>query len=188
MEVWKDIEGYEGLYQISNVGNVKSLARAKKDTLGRIQSIKEKILKAAADKDGYFRVVLQKNGEKKNKIAHRLVAQAFIPNPDNKPQINHIDGNKQNNRLSNLEWCTLAENRIHAFNTGLQFVHKGEKNHLSKSVKQLDKDTNKLIRMFGSTREAERETGINHSHISKVCKKEYNTAGGFKWEYNLKDT
>ena len=111
-EIWKDIEGYEGLYQISNLGRVKSFPR--KGT----QTKKEKILKEKRDKKGYCFVSLNNVGAKPYKI-HRLVAQAFIPNLENKPQINHIDGDKTNNRIDNLEWCNNSENQIHAYKKGL---------------------------------------------------------------------
>ena len=107
-EEWRDVAGYEGLYQVSNCGRVKSF-----------QKDKIKILKSSVSPFGYLRVVLCKDFNKKNRFVHVLVAQAFIPNPDNKPQVNHIDGNKKNNHVSNLEWMTRSENIIHAFANGL---------------------------------------------------------------------
>jgi hypothetical protein len=115
-EIWKDIIGYENYYQISNYGNVKSLERS--FHLGGIR--KEKILKFSINTSGYFQVTLQKNGEKKNYLVHKLVALHFIPNPDNKSEINHKDGNKLNNLINNLEWCTRSENALHAFQLGLR--------------------------------------------------------------------
>lgn len=111
-EIWKDIKEYEGLYQISNLGNVKSLKR-------------NKLLKPIKDKDGYLCVTLYKMCKLKEKKVHRLVAQTFILNPENKPQVNHIDGNKQNNVVNNLEWCTRLENIEHAWKIGLMKVHYG---------------------------------------------------------------
>jgi hypothetical protein len=107
-ELFRDIKGYEGLYQISNLGNVKSF---KPVSNGRI-------LRPVYRK-GYATITLRKNGVSKVCSIHRLLAEAFIDNPDNKPCVNHIDGNKANNDLSNLEWCTHLENMRHAFNTGL---------------------------------------------------------------------
>ena len=108
-EEWRDVVGYEGLYQVSNLGRVKSF---KKD--------KAKILKSNPGIGGYLRVVLCKDFKNKNRFVHVLVAKAFIPNPDNKPQVNHIDGDKTNNRVENLEWMTCSENIHHAFANGLR--------------------------------------------------------------------
>ncbi len=109
MEVWKDIIGYEGLYQVSNLGNVKSLFRYKKVLNNTIHK-------------GYYLISLCKNKKQLPQRNHRLVAIAFIPNPENKPQVNHIDGNKLNNNVENLEWCTPKENTQHALLIGLKKV------------------------------------------------------------------
>lgn len=133
MEIWKDVKGFEGIYQISNYGNLKSLER-KTFNKGTCcyNLIKEKILKKATDKDGYVKYCLFLKGNRENKSAHRLVALAFIENPENKPQVNHIDGNKKNNHVSNLEWCTASENSNHALNMGLSYQKPGEGHHMSK--------------------------------------------------------
>ena len=102
-EIWKDIENFENLYKISNYGRVKSLRK------------QVKILKARIDKKGYNHYAIRKDNKIYEKKAHRLVAQAFIPNPENKPQVNHLDGNKLNNYYKNLEWCTNGENQIHSY-------------------------------------------------------------------------
>ena len=112
-EIWKDIKGYEGLYQISNTGKIKSLERYK-DNHSKKQLVKEKIRKQIISKTGYYTCMLTKNGNLKLFKVHRIVAEAFIPNPNNYPIINHIDGNKLNNNVSNLEWCTRSENQKHA--------------------------------------------------------------------------
>lgn len=104
-EIWKDIKNYEGLYKISNLGRVKSLPKY----AGRSYR-KEKILKTYLDKNGYVKVILCKNNRTRFLSIHRLLAEAFIPNPNNYPQINHKDENKQNNSLNNLEWCTCKYN------------------------------------------------------------------------------
>lgn len=113
MEVWKDIEGYEGLYQVSNLGRVKSVTRETPFTNRWGQRItrtrKEFIMKPKKQYNGYLVICLRNNGGRYFSI-HRLVANAFIPNPENKPQIDHIDGNKENNCVDNLHWVTAAEN------------------------------------------------------------------------------
>ena len=113
-EIWKDIEGYEGKYQVSNCGNVRSLMYHNAKGIKRIS-----LLKPATDACGYFRCALSKNNILKTYKVHRLVAQAFIPNPNNYPQINHLDGNKKNNNAGNLEWCTISMNQIHAYSHNL---------------------------------------------------------------------
>ena len=124
-EIFVDIKGYEGYYQISNFGKVKSVSR--------FQSTTERILKQEFDKKGYKRVRLSINNKSKKFQVHRLVAIAFIDNPYNKPEINHKDGITFNNCFLNLEWCTHSENMKHAFKIGLQSF-KGEKNNQSKLV------------------------------------------------------
>jgi len=120
IEIWKDIKGYEGLYKISNCGRVKSLRR-------------NIIMKIALDNYNYYHINFQVNNISETIKIHRLVALNFIPNPDNKPQVNHIDGNKKNNHVSNLEWCTNQENSIHAHKIGL--VKNKNNNHLKKPIR-----------------------------------------------------
>lgn len=109
-EAWRDIEGYEGLYKVSNIGRVRSTPRT--FTKGGIL----RIYKAGA---GYLKLTLTKNGRQQQFYVHRLVARAFAPNPDNLPQINHIDGDKENNHINNLEWCNSADNMRHAWSNKL---------------------------------------------------------------------
>lgn len=110
IEIWKDIEGYEGLYEVSSYGRVRSLQRTRKGSYGSIRIVYEKILNHKIDKDGYHTVSLSKEGKMKYIRVHRLVAQAFIPNPDNLPQVNHRDEDKSNNCVENLEWCDAKYN------------------------------------------------------------------------------
>lgn len=159
-EIWKDIEGYEGLYQVSNLGRVKSKLR------------KGRILKPINTKK-YYSVILCKNSTTKEIYVHRLVAYAFIPNPQNKPFINHIDGNKQNNYVENLEWCTQSENCRHAYKIGL---NKGR----SKPVFQFNKFGH-YVRTWKSQSKASETLKIPQSLISSCCKRKRKQAGGFTW-------
>jgi len=120
MEIWKDIKDYENKYQISNLGKVRNIKT-------------KKLYITSIDSRGYYRINLYDNlGKYKTFRVHRLLGVAFIPNTNNYPCINHIDGNKANNELSNLEWCTYQQNTIHAFETGLKFGYKGEKHGMCK--------------------------------------------------------
>lgn len=179
-EIWKDIVGYEGLYQVSNLGRVKSLGNGK--STNPLTNI-EKILKQQPTKKGYLKIKLCNNGFKYFNV-HRLVAQTFIENKKNKPQVNHIDCNKQNNRVDNLEWVTSNENIIHSVLNNLQKNKKGFESKCSKQIQQFDKNWN-LIKEWGSINEACIELGINSFGIIKCCKKEkkYKTAYGYKWKY-----
>ena len=169
-EEWKPIKGYEGLYEVSNCGRVKSLA--KKVGKGKRE---ERILKSYSNKKGYLMIGLCKNSKERGYLVHRLVAEAFIPNPENKPQINHINGCKDCNIISNLEWVNNSENQLHAVKNGLK---------PTKRVKQYSLE-GKYIRTWDSIREIERELGLKHQNVSKCCKKQkwYKTAGGYIWKF-----
>ena len=182
-EIWKDIEGYEGLYQVSNLGRVRSLY---------YQGHKrEKILKTSRYSNDYLKVTLCKNSDNhKDYMVHRLVAQAFIPNTNNYPQINHIDSNRQNNCVSNLEWCTASQNIKHAYVYGNR--KPVERTSLSKIVKCLDLNGN-LLKVYPTIAKAKEDvTGVysnNNSSIHYCClhKKNYHTAYGYKWEYGTQE-
>ena len=127
-EVWKQIKGYEGLYEISNLGRFKSCTRRIVKKNGAVNILKEKIIIPNCNtKDRYVNVCITKNGKAKTIALHILLATAFISNPENKPCINHINGKKKDNALSNLEWVTYSENMIHALDTGLRPFLFGEK-------------------------------------------------------------
>ena len=134
-EIWEDIEGYEGLYQVSNLGRVKSLDRYVKARSHSKEFKKGKILKPRISQKGYLTVLLCKDNIGKEYRIHRLVALAFIPNPENKLEVNHIDGKKQNNCVDNLEWNTRSENIKHAFAHDLKKIRNSENSHLSKLTK-----------------------------------------------------
>lgn len=159
MGIWRDAPGYDE-YQVSSEGNIKSLK------CGR-----EKLLKLGVDKDGYLQVSLWKDGKRKMKKVHRLVAKAFIPNPLGLPQVNHKDEDKTNNRVENLEWCTHEYN----MNYGTRIER------TSKKVYQYTLD-GRLIKIWPSAAEAGRN-GFNAGHITDCCNGKRKTHKGFIWQY-----
>ena len=170
IEEWKDIKGYEGLYQVSNLGRVKSLKFGK-----------ERILKTGVDRYGYISVNLYKNNKRKLCKVHRLVAEAFIPNLENKPEVNHLDEDKTNNMVSNLEWCTRNEN-----------VNHGTRNkRISKKLKVISKGTKiKAIDIangewneYCSIRECARQLGLAGSSINMCLKGKRRHVGGYVFKY-----
>lgn len=209
-EIFKDIKGYEGLYQISNFGNVKSLERDKIYPNGKIQPKKEQFLKPFINGGGYPTVRLCKKSKVKNYTVHRLVATAFIPNPDNLPCVNHKDENKQNNNVENLEWCSVAYNNN--YGTRLERVsssHKGKPHpwqigrkhseetrikmkiarnkrphpYNRKPIEQYDKEGN-FIRTWDYIRQLNDVFGkIVSPAITACCKGRAKTAHGFIWKY-----
>jgi hypothetical protein len=190
-EIFKPIKGYEGLYEVSNLGNVKSLERYVNNKHNTLSFHKELILKNVKDNNGYYIVGLHKNGMIKNGI-HRLVAESFIPNPGNKKTVNHKNGIKTDNRVENLEWATYSENTIHSYKNLLQLPNKsalgkfGKYHNRSKSVLQCSKD-GLFIKEYGSQLEAERNTNIDGRYISLVCnnKRGRKTAGGYIWKFKV---
>ncbi len=155
-EIWKDIEGYEELYQVSNFGRVKSL-------------INNIIMIPNIDNKGYYKIDLRKKGKTTRYSIHRLVAQAFISNPDNLPFINHIDENPSNNHVDNLEWCTPQYNSEYSN---------------SKTISQFDLNGN-FIQKFTNINKVARDLNIPSADISRVCKGKLNTSGGYLWRYWL---
>lgn len=137
MEIWKDIANYEGLYQISSLGRIKSLEKKVNNSETTQRIVKERIMRLGKTPKGYIQTSLAKKQVNTKFYSHRLVALHFITNPENKPEVNHKDGNKSNNEICNLEWCTRSENSKHAFDTGLKENAKG---HLSKISKLSKKD------------------------------------------------
>lgn len=176
-EVWKDIQGYEGKYRVSNYGRIKSLSRKIFNGTGFYMS-KEKILNGHIITNGYMQIELQG----KPLLVHRLVAEAFILNHENKPQVNHIDGDKTNNRVDNLEWVTNGENQIHAYKNGL---NKRSEKAGRKPIKvcQIDLKTGKIVKIYNSISEARKNLNIKKDNISSVCKNKRKSCGGYGWKY-----
>ena len=171
-EIWKDIKDYEGLYQVSNWGRVKSFNYK--------NSGKERLMKPYKTTGGYFQVKLQKNRKSKNCRVHRLVAETFLPNPENLPEVNHIDEDKTNNRVDNLEWKTHKDNVNHG--TRNERAAKAMTNgKLSKPVLQLSL-SGELIREWPSTMECDRN-GFHFGNIAACCRGEKPQYKGFLWMY-----
>lgn len=186
VEIWRDIEGYEGMYSISTNGIVKSHARIK--LRGWVKYFdNERTLKYSKHKLGYLSVILCSSIQKKL-LVHRLVAMTFLKNPENKPEVNHNDSTPSNPCLYNLCWMTSSENQIYAYRFGFQVPPYnylgmlGAKHHASKKINQLDKNRNFIASFYGS-KEASRELGIQATNIRKCARGERPYAGGFIWEY-----
>ena len=182
MEIWRDIEGYENRYQVSNLGNVKSL-----NYCGNTYT--ERILKPGKHHTGYLLVRLPSDNpdKPKNLLIHTLVAKAFIKNPDNKKLVNHKDGNKHNNTVSNLEWSTYKENRQHAIKTGLVNPHKnsiplGNANFHSKPICQYTLD-GVFVKQWGCISDAARSLNANPCQIINNAKGRNKTCHGYLWRY-----
>ena len=178
-EIWKDIPSYEGYYQVSNLGNFRGLPRITKYKSNGIRNYPGKNLLTETTKDNYQRIVLMKEGVKIRYQAHRLVALAFIPNPENKPFINHIDGNKSNNIVTNLEWCTASENMIHADNIGLRDMSTHQPSN-SRKIKCIETGE-----VFASYSKAIKWLGKSLTSISTLVRgtKVYGKAFGYHWEF-----
>ena len=170
MEIWKDIKGYEGIYQVSSYGQIRSLDRFSRykgrDDKNRIEKGKAK--HPTQTNKGYLKITLFKNGKGETREIQRIVAETFIDNPFCKDQVNHIDGNKTNNHVENLEWVTPRENTLHSLNV----LHHG-----IKTVSQYDIDGN-FIRTYKSMVEAEQMTGVKRCSISNVVCGRRKKAGG----------
>jgi hypothetical protein len=169
MEIWKEIEGYEGLYEISNYGNVRSMNYKKRGYI--------KILKGQINKHGYVVVDLSKNKVRKTCQVHRLVAKAFIPNPDNLAVVDHIDSNKTNNHVNNLQWLTYQDNTLKAWDDGLCSGGSGR----PRSDRKVINLTTGVV--YDSVVDAAKLNNMGNSGIYKCCKHQRKTSGGYEWQY-----
>ena len=177
MEIWKDVKDFEGYYQISNYGRVRSLDRYARIGNGGYRLVKGKMLRHYYCPGGYQQVNLARRQTATPKLIHRLVAEAFIPNPNNYPQVNHKDENKSNNHYANLEWCTPAYNANYGTRN-----ERSRANRKTKAVNQYDVNGN-FIKRGGCISDACRETGADVSAIIRVCQGRQITALGYVWEY-----
>lgn len=181
IEIWKDVPGYEGHYQVSSWGNVKSLDRVinRSGTQGN-PSLPGRLLSQQKNDKGYLRVRLCLNAKNKTARVSRLVALAFVPNPDNLPEVNHDDLDKENNHYKNLSWSTRIENIHHAFKNRVIRRYKNELNVNSKAVAQYDLG-GKLIQMWPSMQEAARN-GYSAGPICRACQGQRETYKGYIWK------
>ena len=182
-EIWKDIKGYDGIYQISDRGRVKSVYRVTKYVTGRTRTEKERVLKQEVNLHGYCTLRLCKNSEYKRFFIHRLIANAFIPNPKNKSSINHINSIRDDNEIDNLEWVTHSENCIHGHKYGnMKNSSKVHCGNVGKSVFQISRD-GAVIRKYNTMTDASVSTGTLRTNIGLACRGKLKTAGGYKWAY-----
>ena len=180
MEIWKPISGYEGFYEVSNLGRIRSLERIVECSDGRKRKIKNRILKGSSYSGGYSGVTLHKDGCTKTANIHRIVAEAFVPNPLEKEEVNHKDENPSNNHATNLEWVTHKENIN--YGTRTERARETTTKLQGKAVQQFSKD-GKLVAEYESLSAAGNATGAHVPNILKCAKGIYKTAGGYIWKY-----
>lgn len=173
-EEWRDIPNYEGLYQVSNLGRVRSVTHTVRAGKNKQRTVNGKVITPWKTSHGYLHVSLGRN---KKVSIHRLVAKAFIPNPNNLPCVNHRDECKANNAVSNLEWCDKSYNALYGS------CQEKLRKHKNRPVQMYDKKTNVFIAEFESMKIAMERTGIHKESISEVCRGKLKSAGGFIWKY-----
>lgn len=177
--MWKEVVGYEGLYEVNENGQIKRKARVWiRETDGASISISEMIMKPRVLR-GYMTIGLTKDSHQTTKPVHRIIAEAFIPNPENKAEVNHIDGDKLNNCIDNLEWTTKSENDLHAFQLGLRKTTDGG---TSKAVARLDATSKEILEVYPSLRELDRTTSFLRKEVSLACRKS-KMYKGYYWKF-----
>ena len=172
MEIWKDIPGYENLYQVSNLGNIRRILFIN----NQVQKKKITIIKKQINKRNRIQASLYKNGKRKNLLVHRLVAMAFLDNPNNYPEVNHIDGNSLNNNVDNLEWCTKKYNMQHAYDNNLNHF----KEHNKKTSKPIIRNDGKK---YDNSYAAAKELNVSVFSIRDVLKGRTKTCKGYNFKY-----
>ncbi len=185
-EIWKDVIDYEGFYQVSNIGRIKSIDRIVPRGNGNL-TIKGQIMTQIINNRGYLSVSLCRNAKYKHMVVHKLELLAFKDNPENKPFGNHKDGIKTNNILTNLEWATCSENNQHAYDTGLKTGvctgKFGKDNPSSKPLCQMDKNTMEVLNDFDSVHDVYRKLGFAVTNIAAACRGSQYTSHGYIWKY-----
>ena len=178
IEEWRQIEGYEGYYEVSNLGNIRSVDRVVPQKNNCVKAIHGRLIRQSTHyKTGYKSVMLSKNGVHKRLSVHRLVGKAFLPNPDNLPEINHKDENKANNSVDNLEWCD------HSYNNRYGTIPQRKSEWSSKRVEQFDLITGDVIATFPSGTVAARTLGFPQTSISACCHGKTNHCRGYGWRF-----
>ncbi len=187
-EIWKDIEGYEGLYQVSNLGRLRGLDRL--DSRGH--KVTGTILKLHYNKDGYYIITLGKDTIQKAYQVHRIVAKTFIPNPDNLHTVDHINGVRDDNRIENLRWCTIQQNnsflqaRTNVSNAQKRrFMDPVARQKVGNRTKAIDQisENGTILKHYNSIKEAVQELHITSSNISACCKGRYKQIRGYRFKY-----
>lgn len=169
-------------YEISDTGLVKSVDRYVNSKGGSKRLAPGRMLKFTENKDGYYNVGIHHNGEQHTKFVHQLVAEAFIPNPENKPCIDHVNGNRQDNRVENLRWCTIEENNAFEIARKRKSEAAFRRTDNKVKIRQYSLD-GEVIKDYDSLRGIERDLGFNNSSILRCCQGKQKTAYGFKWSY-----
>lgn len=182
VEEWRPVVGYEGLYEVSDWGNVRSLDVYLPSKGGSVALRRGRLLKQHFDKDGYCRVGVHKNGKGSTVAVHRLVAEAFVPNLDNLPIIDHIDGHRDNNMADNLRWFTVSLNNSTEQARKRKSIAASRRNDNKVKIRQYSLGGEPL-RDFNSSMDMERELGFDRSSVIRVCQGKQHTSYGYKWEY-----
>jgi hypothetical protein len=185
VEIWKPVMGYEGLYEVSNLGRVRSLERIVQCGKGNIRVDRETIKTATPNRQGYLRINLYNHSKYQTRTIHRLVAEAFIPNPENKPQVDHINTDKTDNRVENLRWVDKQENQLNEITRNKMSVSRtGGKStrHSNPAKLQFSKD-NTFIRKWDNAREASTVVGCSRQVINDCCAGRCKSAGGYVWKH-----
>lgn len=175
--IWRPIPGWEGLYEASNTGLIRSVDRYRSHYITKKALIRGKLIASKIDRYGYYALQLHGNGKIYSRTVHRLIAQTFVLNPENKTQINHKDGDKLNNHEGNLEWCTVLENQIHLR------IKLGDKRNFGVPV--IQKGMGDEIIKIWPTASSTRRGGFNPVKVSAVANGKRKSHGGYKWNYEI---